>query len=241
LNEAAADAARDFARGIAAYWQEKLGDRLLGVYLLGSLAHGGFSARYSDIDIALISTNGLAPIESEMMRAHARQRAPALAPRLSLFWTDRGFNIGRFPPLDRRDYLDHAQPLIERERVLPPCPTLGEVRAYLAGQPLASWRDQIAAVTALTALDDTTRKRYLRSLLYPARFLYSWHEGRMTSNDAAVAFLHEHPQPGLDLDLIDRALACRQANRDPDALFAERGKLGAQLAACLRVFDCSKR
>ena len=115
MNQAAADAARDFAHGIADYWQEKLGDRLLGIYLIGSLAHGGYSARYSDIDLGLISNDGLAPTEIEAMRTHARDVAPELASRLSLFWSDRGFNIGRFPPLDRLDYLDRAQLLIEHE------------------------------------------------------------------------------------------------------------------------------
>ena len=54
-NRDAAEQARAFARGIADYWQEQLGERLLGIYLLGSLTHGGFSARYSDIDVGLLA------------------------------------------------------------------------------------------------------------------------------------------------------------------------------------------
>lgn len=227
--------ARDFARGIAEYWRDALGERLLGVYLIGSLAHGGFSDRYSDIDMGLVSENGLTQAEIDAMRAYARERASALAPKLSLFWSDRGFAIGRFPPLDRLDYLDHARPLFERERVLPPRPSLNDVRVYLRGQPLESYREQIARVAALSALDDTTRKPYIRALLYPARFLYSWHTGLMASNDDALAFLHEHPQAGLDLELIDRALACRIAERPSDELFAERSKLPGLLALCERV------
>jgi predicted nucleotidyltransferase len=231
----AAQQARGLARGIAAYWQEALGERLLGFYLIGSLAHGGFSARYSDIDVGLVTTDGVAAIEIEAMRQHARKLSSELASKLSLFWTDRGFTIGRFPPLDRLDYLDHAQVLVERERAEPKRPSLDEVRTYLRGQPLESFRDQIARVMALTALDDPARRLYLRALLYPARFLYSWHTGRMGSNDEAVALLHEHQQPGLDLDLIDRALACRRDNRPSDALFAERGTLAAQLAVCAKI------
>ena len=234
-NPITAEKAHGLARATAAFWQEMLGDRLLGFYLIGSLAHGGFSTRYSDIDVGLVSTDGVTQAEIEAMREHARQVAPDLASKLSLFWTDRGFTIGRFPPLDRLDYLDHAQPLIERERVVPTRPSLEEVRAYLRGQPLTSWREQIARVMALTALDDVTRRTYIRALLYPARFLYSWHTGRMESNDEAVAFLHAQPQPGIDLDLIDRALACRIADRPSDELFGERGKLPGQLAACEKI------
>jgi predicted nucleotidyltransferase len=230
-----AEDARGFARGIADYWRGQIGERLLGFYLIGSLAHGGFSVRYSDIDVGLVSVDGVTPAEIDDMRQHARKLAPDLAPKLSLFWTDRSFRIGRFPPLDRLDYLDHAEPLIEREHAAPPRPSLEEVRVYLRGQPLDSWREQIARVAALAALDDVTRRTYIRALLYPARFLYSWHVGRMASNDEAVAFLHAQLQPGIDLDLIDRALACRIANRPSDELFGERGKLAGQLAACLKI------
>jgi len=82
-----------------------------------------------------------------------------------------------------------------------------------------------------------TRRTYIRALLYAARFLYSWHAGRMASNDEAVAFLHAQPRPGIDLDLIDRALACRMANRPSDELFAERGKLACLVAACVKIAE----
>lgn len=236
-NTEAAEQARGFARQIAVFWQERLGERLLGFYLIGSLAHGGFSARYSDIDVGLVSTDGVTPIEIEAMREHARKVAPDLAPKLSLFWSDRDFTIGRFPPLDRLDYLDHPRPLVEHRHVAPPRPSLADVRAYLRGQPLASWREQVARILALTALDDTMCKRYLRALLYTARFLFSWHTCRMASNDDAVAFLHAEPQPGIDLDLIDRALACRMANRPSDELFEERGKLAGLLAVCGKIAE----
>ncbi len=120
--------------------QALLGDALLGVYLLGSLAHGGFSRRYSDIDVAVITEAGLTPAEFDAMRADAAAISSELAAKLSIFWTDRTFSAGRFPPLDRADYLDHGVALIERERVTPPRPGLAEVRAYLTGKPFEAWR-----------------------------------------------------------------------------------------------------
>jgi hypothetical protein len=54
-------AAMDFARRIVPFWQAELGSELLGAYLIGSLAHGGFSRRYSDIDMALVTEAGLSP------------------------------------------------------------------------------------------------------------------------------------------------------------------------------------
>ena len=64
-------AAVDFARRIAPLWQAALGPELLGVYLIGSLAHGGFSRRYSDIDMALITEAGLSPQTLDRVRSQA--------------------------------------------------------------------------------------------------------------------------------------------------------------------------
>ena len=64
-------AAVDFARRIVPFWQAALGPELLGVYLIGSLAHGGFSRHYSDIDMALITEAGLSPQTLDRVRSQA--------------------------------------------------------------------------------------------------------------------------------------------------------------------------
>jgi len=234
-DDAVRDAARALAEEVAEFWQDRLGGELLGVYLLGSLAHGGFNRRYSDIDVGLVAEDGLADGMIDEMRAAAHRRAPELAAKLSLFWTDRDFAVGRFPPLDRLDYLDHAVPLYERERIRPPRPALDEVRGYLRGAPFENWAAAAGRFAALAALDPAGHKPFLRAFLYPARFAYSWLTGRMASNDEAVAYLAGHPPAGLDLALIGRALACRHAAADPDGLFADRGRLPAQVEACARL------
>jgi hypothetical protein len=84
------------ARAVPAY-RAALGSRLLAGYALGSLAHGGFSALVSDVDLGLIRAGG-----------------SALDQRLSVFWGTpatlggqrRG---GRFPPLDRLDLLEYGR------------------------------------------------------------------------------------------------------------------------------------
>jgi hypothetical protein len=75
-------------------------------------------------------------------------------------------------------------------------------------------------------------KAYLRTLLYPGRFCYSWMTGLMGSNDDAVAFLNQRHVAGLDIRLIERALQCRQTAADPDALFPARSVLPSQIDAC---------
>jgi predicted nucleotidyltransferase len=225
-------AAIGFAEALAQSWVGQIGPRVTGIYLIGSLAHGGFSARYSDIDMALITDTLLGAGELGVISAPIPGYREALTSRLSVFWTDRHFSGGRFPPLDRVDYLDHAVRLFERERILPRRPELGEIRSYLAAEPFRKWGQEAERLSSLDELTARDHKRYLRALLYPARFLYSWEMGRITSNDEAVAFLQRRRPAGLDLDIIGRALQCRKSGNDPDGLFGERGKLLGFRNAC---------
>jgi hypothetical protein len=219
---------------IAAAWDARAGARMLGVYRIGSLAHGGFSRRYSDIDLAVVSERTLTPVVLDDLRAQANGLSAELGPKISVFWTDRSFAIGRFPPLDRADYLDYAVPLCEREHIAPPRPSLDEIRVYLAGAPFTNWTQSAEAFAASDALAAADRKSYLRALLYPARFVASFMTGRMLSNDEAVARLGELCPSGLDTGLIRRALDCRRAAADPDALFPARALLLGQVAALER-------
>lgn len=236
-DEETRDAARGLAQGIANFVEERLGNQLLGFYLLGSLAHGGFNRRYSDIDVGLVAENGIDEALSTAIKAEAENLSPKLAPKLSLFWSNREFSTGRFPPLDRLDYLDSAVPLFERERVVIERPTLSGVRAYLRGAPFESWATNTQKFAALTVLESENHKPYLRAHLYPARFAYSWLTGKMASNDDAVDYLMANPPAELDLGLISRALEIRHAAADPDALFGDRVSLASQVTACALLME----
>jgi predicted nucleotidyltransferase len=230
-------AAVRFATDLVPAWQAALGPELLGVYLMGSLAHSGFSRRYSDVDIAVVTETGLTTQALDQVRGEAVALSADLGARLSVFWTDRHFGLGRFPPLDRIDYLDHAVALLEHRRVRPPRPSRDELRRYLAGAPFGSWSTAARRFAGAEVLEPQDRKAFLRALLYPARFCYSWTTGRMGSNDEAVAFLSEACSDRFDVSLISRALKCRQADADPDPLFPARNALPSQVDACLALLS----
>jgi hypothetical protein len=236
-DELARSAAIEFACRLAKQWQEALGTELIGAYLIGSLAHGGFSARYSDIDVALITVAGLSTLALDRLRIDAVALSADWGPKVSVFWADRQFSGGRFPPLDRVDYLDHAVALIERECARPARPTLEEIRHYLHGAPFAAWAERARSFAAAPALAPKDHKPYLRTLLYPGRFCYSWMTGRMGSNDAAVTFLRERRVAGLDLGLLEDALACRRSATDPGLLFYARSVLPSQIDACAALIS----
>lgn len=221
-----------FAECVADAWEGYLGSRLLGAYMIGSLAHGGFGIRYSDIDMAVVAEDLLTPSDFDAMRERAAAISKDHAAKLSIFWTDRRFAVGRFPLLDRIDYLDHAVRLVEREAVRPVRPSLAEVRAYLRAAPFERWAARARDFSVSTQLAAADRKPFLRALLYPARFIYSWSTGTIASNDDAVAFVQEKGPPSLDLSLIAKAHRCRLDGRDPDYLFPERRALLGSVEAC---------
>jgi hypothetical protein len=224
-DESGEAAAVDFASRIVPFCQAEIGSELLGAYLIGSLAHGGFSRRYSDVDVAWSRR----PDPADLDRAKQQWRFGRLGTQVSIFWTDRhSASIS----LDRIDYLDHGVVLMEREHVQPARPALEEIQCYLAGAPLAGWTEQVRRFATAETLEPKDHKPFLRTLLYPGRFCFSWMTGRMGSNDDAVAFLGQERPARLDLNLITRALQCRQAGGDPDSLFPARMTLPSQVDAC---------
>ena len=234
-DELARTAAIDFARRLAGHWQEALGTELLGVYLIGSLAHAGFSRRYSDVDILLVTEAGLSQQALDRARSEAVALASDWGPKVSVFWTNRYFSISRFPPLDRIDYHDYAVVLRERECVGPARPTLQEIQHYLRGEPFANWAHRARSFAVAQKLEPKDHKAFLRTLLYPGRFCYSWMTGRVGSNDEAVGFLSEEHPARLDINLLARALQCRQTASDPDVLFLARTTLLSQIDACAEL------
>src|SRR5262249_50104654 len=82
---------------------------------------------------------------------------------------------------------------------------------------------------------------FIRTLLYPARLVYSWSTGLMGSNDDAVAFTRKHPPTGMNTDILTSALKYRQAAADPDELFPARGMLPDQVKSCLQFIADSAR
>jgi len=234
-DETVREAAIELVSGLGEFWQGRLSDNLIGFYLLGSLAHGGFNRRYSDIDVGLITEDGITESDINAMRDAATRLSATLAPKLSLFWADRQFSLGRFPPLDRLDYLDHAVALVQRDRINPTRPTRQDIRLYLSGAPFTNWVTAAERFSSSGKIGPSDHKPFLRAFLYAARFAYSWQTGAMASNDTALAFLQESPPDGMDIDLLGRALAIRHRADDPDSLFPDRHLLTGLVESCRRL------
>ena len=218
---------------VAEHFRSELGPSLVEVYKLGSLAHGGFSGIYSDIDVGLLLDCKEPPSEFATLVTQAKSLHPDLGKKLSVFWGNPEFSWGRLPVIDRLDLLDHGVPLLGDHKANFPRPTKTEIHQALRESIEKSWQPRIPELQRLTRLEGKDRKPYVRAILYAARLIFTWDKLAVDSNDRAVEYLHQIQPPGLDLEPIDRALACRQERCSVEDIFALRTDLNRQVQSAL--------
>jgi hypothetical protein len=193
-----------------------LGERLVAAYALGSLAHGGFSALVSDVDLGLILADPVQPQDLDTIHAVAeaqKSSGSALAERLSVFWgtpaTLRGeCDGGRFPALDRLDLIENGRLLAGVDaRTWLPRPTADEllitgaefaldflagVRSDLPSPAVGLGSMRPATQQAIEEIRDPSLllargvRRVTKLVLFPVRFIFTAATGRVGTNDEAV-------------------------------------------------------
>ena len=219
----------EYIARVAEHFRSELGPCLVEVYKLGSLAHGGFSGTYSDIDVGLLLDCKEPPSEFANLVIQAKSLHPELGKKLSVFWGNPEFGWGRLPVMDRLDLLDHGVPLLGDHKANFTRPTQVEVHQALRESIEKSWQPRIPELQALTRLEAKDRKPYVRAILYAARLIFTWDKLAVDSNDRAVEYLHQIQPPGLDLEPINRALACRRDQCTAEEVFALRADLNRQV------------
>jgi len=222
---------------VSEFFAARLGSSLVEAYKLGSLAHGGFSNIYSDIDVGLLLNCSEPPDGMADLIAAAKSLDSEYGKKLSVFWGTPEQTWGRLPYLDRLDMLDHGLPLLKHHKAQFRRPAKNEIRDELLRSIERSWKPRLPELNALTELTPELRKPYIRAILYAARLIYSWDKLAMDSNDRAVAYLHEIQPSGLDLQPIDMALACRREKCSADEVFALHTDLVRQCDSSVRYIS----
>jgi hypothetical protein len=92
---------KEYVGQVAHHFKAKLGASLADAYTLGSLAHGGYSTIYSDIDVGLLINCAEPPVEMATLIADAKTLDDVYGKKLSIFWGNPAFTWGRLPNLDR--------------------------------------------------------------------------------------------------------------------------------------------
>ena len=224
------------ARAVSAY-RAALGSHLIAGYALGSLAHGGFSALVSDVDLGLILHDPVTVKDRMTIRAVARSvkaGGAALDQRLSVFWGTpatlggqrRG---GRFPPLDRLDLLEYGRLLTGQDlRSVVARPDHDELLVagaefalgYLDGtrKPADRLRDlarlRFRSDNVLDEIRTPSRlvsrgpRRLTKIVLFPVRFLFTAETGQVGTNTLAAEYYLASANPAAAA-LVTAALAWR--------------------------------
>jgi len=218
----------NFVAHVAEHFKGRLGVSLVDAYKLGSLAHGGFSNIYSDIDVGLLLNRTEPPDRMSELISEAKSLDAEYGKKLSVFWGNPEFTWGRLPVIDRLDMLDHGVPLLHGIKPTFRRPTKDEIHQEQLQSVERSWKSRLPELNRLTAFEPKDRKPYIRAILYAARLIYTWDNLTVDSNDRAVEYLHQIQSPGLDLKPIDMALACRNGKNTAEDVFALRADLNRQ-------------
>jgi predicted nucleotidyltransferase len=227
----------NYCEMIAAYFRRKLGASVRDVYKLGSLAHGGFSPVYSDIDVCVLLNCPEPPEEMGEFISDAKEIDPTHGKRLSVFWGNPDHAWGRLPVLDRVDLIDHGVPLLSASRADLERPDKASVRQALLQSVANSWEPHTKELLGIAELKQENRKPFIRCLLYPARLIYTWDRLEIASNDRAVEYLEEIKPADLDLQPIRLALECRHERYTAEQIFARDVNLAAQFNAATSYID----
>ncbi|WP_133053643.1 hypothetical protein [Mycolicibacillus trivialis] len=207
----AADDGEAVLADVVAGARETFGDeRLLAVYAMGSLAHGGFSPLVSDVDTALILTDPLTSSDAasvEQLAERVRALGSDLHARVSVFWGSpdslrAGSGAGRFPPLDRLCLFEHGRLLYGdevRDGLTPP--SRADLTVAGARFALDLLTDQVVAGAADPALLVAGGVRAMtKVVLFPVRFLFTADTGLEGTNHAAVErYSAQHRGPAAEL------------------------------------------
>jgi hypothetical protein len=196
-------AARTAAGEGARAYQDAFTERLVAVYLLGSLSYGGYAPAVSDIDLAVILTDSRDDDPDTVRTTNESLRGQGDPHRkLSVFWGSLpalrdGRDDGRFPALDRLELVDRGVLLLGNE---------------VAGQVARPTTDELLLESArfavdVLATDEVTAEFhhparlladpvwFTKAVLFPVRFLYTSTKttGRAATNDEAVAWYLAQP------------------------------------------------
>ena len=117
---------------VADFFNTRLGAALVEAYKLVSLAHGGFSAIYSDIDVGFLLDGAEPPAIMAEALVAAKDLDSEYGKKVSIFWGNSDYNWGRLPVIDRLDLLDHAVPLLRGHKPEFRRPTEGQVQKLVS-------------------------------------------------------------------------------------------------------------
>jgi hypothetical protein len=214
------------------------GDRLVSVYAIGSLAHGGFAPVVSDVDVAVLvdhCDDSVPALVQAIVESTRQALDGGLVDRLSVFYGDWSSfasppPTARLDAIDRLDLMDNGVLMWGEDRRA----TAGSrpTREELVAETARFLRDWLARRNRAQELPAAGPRVLTKNVLFPVRFLYTHATGRAGGNADAVNWYRD--QGGQHAELADAALRWRSGEVDPRAArrLLERHLDGLYQACC---------
>lgn len=222
--------------------QAVLGSEIAAIFVLGSLAHGGFAPLVSDVDVAIILETTAPGTAEQMARVQTLVVAKGsnpLSERLSVFWADwHTVRTGegapsRLGPVDRLDLLDSGRLLLGSDLREPSVrPSHEELVVMSADHMLNKFTDAyLERLRDTRALLAGGPRAVTKAILFPVRFMYTLGTGRIGLNEDSARWYAAEGLPGGALALkalewrndgiADAELAGQMLDAELDAIHDE--------------------
>ncbi len=225
--------------------QEILGDRCMSVYVMGSLARGGFSEVTSDIDMGIIlsgkpqedDSSTIDKIQTNVVKNH-----PQIKNIVSIFWgTIESINgvvdAGRYPPFDRLDLIDHALLLSGadvRDQLIRPTKKELEIASAEFSIDYLGNKERVNEFLNCELITNKGAVYVTKTILFPARFIYLEKTGEIAGNDVSYQYYIDNFS-GSDAELVDSGYQWR-LNSLPENLDSVTEKIDKGLAKLYQNF-----
>ncbi len=199
--------------------QKILGHQSISVYLMGSLARGGFSQMASDIDIGIILSGVLQDDTAstiEAIQSGVVKNYPQIKNNVSIFWGNidsiNGIaDNGRYPPFDRLDLIDHGMLLagVEvRDKLIRPTQEALEIASVEFAIDYLANAERNAEFLDCQRITNKGVVYVTKTILFPARFIYLAKTGKIAGNDVSYHYYIDHFS-GDDAKLVESAYQWR--------------------------------
>ena len=187
---------RDLLTDVSAFTDDILGEHCIAIYLMGSLARGGFSDRVSDIDIGIIvdniNPNTATYINDIVFRS--KEKNPEIHNRISVFWgtiesINESSEDSRYPPFDRLDLIDHAQLIkgIEiRNQLIKPNQKELEISCVEFAILYLEISDKFTMFKDGLFIMNQGMTPLTKAILFPARFICLAQTNQFSTNEASA-------------------------------------------------------
>jgi predicted nucleotidyltransferase len=187
--------------------QAILGSEIEAIFVLGSLAHGGFAPLVSDVDVAIVvgvTALGTAEQMARVQSIVVEKRSNPLSERLSVFWADwHTVRTGegahsRLGPVDRLDLLDSGRLLLGSDQREPSVrPSRQELVVMSADHILNKFTDAyLDGLRDTRALLADGPRATTKAILFPVRFIYTLRTGRIGLNEDSARWYAAEGLPG---------------------------------------------